>query len=296
MTGDNERLFEIYQADFTYCEAVIKQHSKSFYTAFSQLPKRKAQSVYAIYAFCRQADDLIDLEGNIEGLDQLEQQLTDFEAGKVPNTPIWRALAVVFATFPMDLAPFYDMLNGQRKDISFTQPKDMKALEDYCYYVAGSVGLMLLPLLTDQATKIAEPAKKLGEAMQLTNILRDIGEDYQMGRVYLPKEEMEKFQVTEETLENKATTPAFIALWESLAAQAEERYKQSFEMLPLIHKDCQLALTAAAFIYREQLEAIRKNHYQVFTRKNKISHFRKLQLLREVTSYLEKINRTSSFI
>ncbi len=293
MTGDNERLFEIYQADFTYCEAVIKQHSKSFYTAFSQLPKRKAQSVYAIYAFCRQADDLIDLEGNIEGLDQLEQQLTDFEAGKVPNTPIWRALAVVFATFPMDLAPFYDMLNGQRKDISFTQPKDMKSLEDYCYYVAGSVGLMLLPLLTDQATKIAEPAKKLGEAMQLTNILRDVGEDYQMGRVYLPKEEMEKFQVTEETLENKATTPAFIALWESLAVQAEERYRQSFEMLPLIHKDCQLALTAAAFIYREQLEAIRKNHYQVFTRKNKISHFRKLQLLREVTSYLEKINRTS---
>lgn len=295
MISENERLFEVYHADFAYCETVIKQHSKSFYTAFSQLPKRKAQSVYAIYAFCRRADDLIDLAGNVEGLDQLEQQLIDFGKGKVPNDPIWRALAVVFANFPIDLSPFYDMLNGQRKDISFEQPKDMMTLEVYCYYVAGSVGLMLLPLLTDQSSRIIEPAKKLGEAMQLTNILRDIGEDYQRGRVYLPKEEMEKFQVTEEALNNKSVTPAFIALWESLAVQAEEWYKQSFEMLPLIHKECQLALTSAAFIYREQLEVIRKNNYQVFTRKNKISHFRKLQLLREVTTYLEKINRTSSF-
>ncbi len=296
MTIDNDYLFEVYKEDFTYCESVIRQHSKSFYAAFSQLPKRKAQSVYAIYAFCRQADDLIDLEKDRNGLDQMEQQLAAFEAGHVPNEPIWRALAAVFANFPMDVAPFHDMINGQRKDISFEQPQDMKSLEEYCYYVAGSVGLMLLPLLSDQASKITEPAKKLGEAMQLTNILRDVGEDYRMGRIYLPKEEMIRFQVTDKTLKNQVTSPSFIALWESIADQAEEQYEQSFTMLPLIHKDCQLALTAAAFIYREQLAVIRKNHYQVFTKKNKVSHLRKLQLLGEVTSYLKKINRTSSTI
>ena len=189
----NNDPFQEYQKDFAYCESIIKKNSKSFYLAFSQLPKRKAQSVYAVYAFCRRADDLIDRDNNQAGLRQLERQLLDFNEGKVPNDPVWRALSVVFDNFPMVTAPFFDMLTGQRKDADFKQPETRKDLEEYCYYVAGSVGLMLLPLLTERPADIVVPAKKLGEAMQLTNILRDVGEDYQMGRIYLTKEDMTRF-------------------------------------------------------------------------------------------------------
>lgn len=283
-----EDLFKKYQEDFTYCESIIKKHSKSFYLAFSQLPEQKAKSVYAVYAFCRRADDLIDQEQNKAGLDQLERQLTDFREGKVPNEPIWRALSVVFAYFPMDIAPFFDMIIGQRKDVQFEQPKTRNELEDYCYYVAGSVGLMLLPLLSDRPTEIVSPAKKLGEAMQLTNILRDIGEDYQIGRIYLPVEDMAKFGVTEEMLKEQQSSKQLITLWESIAQYAENLYEESFTMLPLISEDCRQALVSAAFIYREQLNVVRANQYSMTDNKNKINKCRKLQLLHEVKNYLKK--------
>ncbi|EMF0107412.1 phytoene/squalene synthase family protein [Enterococcus hirae] len=283
----NNDPFQEYQKDFAYCESIIKKNSKSFYLAFSQLPKRKAQSVYAVYAFCRRADDLIDRDNNQAGLRQLERQLLDFNEGKVPNDPVWRALSVVFDNFPMVTAPFFDMLTGQRKDADFKQPETRKDLEEYCYYVAGSVGLMLLPLLTERPADIVVPAKKLGEAMQLTNILRDVGEDYQMGRIYLTKEDMTRFGVATTMLKEKQAQKQLVALWESLAQQAETLYEESFEMFPLITEDCRQALASAAFIYREQLNIVRKQHYSLFDNKNKVSHYRKVQLLKEVKSYLK---------
>lgn len=283
----NNDPFQEYQKDFAYCESIIKKNSKSFYLAFSQLPKRKAQSVYAVYAFCRRADDLIDRDNNQAGLRQLERQLLDFNEGKVPNDPVWRALSVVFDNFPMVTAPFFDMLTGQRKDADFKQPETRKDLEEYCYYVAGSVGLMLLPLLTERPADIVVPAKKLGEAMQLTNILRDVGEDYQMGRIYLTKEDMTRFWVATTMLKEKQAQTQLVALWESLAKQAENLYEESFEMFPLITEDCRQALASAAFIYREQLNIVRKQHYSLFDNKNKVSHYRKVQLLKEVKSYLK---------
>ena len=283
----NNDPFQEYQKDFAYCESIIKKNSKSFYLAFSQLPKRKAQSVYAVYAFCRRADDLIDRDNNQAGLRQLERQLLDFNEGKVPNDPVWRALSVVFDNFPMVTAPFFDMLTGQRKDADFKQPETRKDLEEYCYYVAGSVGLMLLPLLTERPADIVVPAKKLGESMQLTNILRDVGEDYQMGRIYLTKEDMTRFGVATTMLKEKQAQTQLVALWESLAKQAENLYEESFEMFPLITEDCRQALASAAFIYREQLNIVRKQHYSLFDNKNKVSHYRKVQLLKEVKSYLK---------
>ncbi|EOA3462958.1 phytoene/squalene synthase family protein [Enterococcus hirae] len=283
----NNDPFQEYQKDFAYCESIIKKNSKSFYLAFSQLPKRKAQSVYAVYAFCRRADDLIDRDNNQAGLRQLERQLLDFNEGKVPNDPVWRALSVVFDNFPMVTAPFFDMLTGQRKDADFKQPETRKDLEEYCYYVAGSVGLMLLPLLTERPADIVVPAKKLGEAMQLTNILRDVGEDYQMGRIYLTKEDMTRFGVATTMLKEKQAQKQLVALWESLAQQAETLYEESFEMFPLITEDCRQALASAAFIYREQLNIVRKQHYSLFDNKNKVSHYRKVQLLKEVKSYIK---------
>ncbi|MGM0238161.1 phytoene/squalene synthase family protein [Enterococcus sp. AZ103] len=288
---NNSTNFSAHKQDFSYCETVIKKHSKTFYTAFSQLPKEKAQSVYAVYAFCRRADDLIDLAQDEAQLQVLADQLVDFENGIVADDPIWRALAVVFATFPMDIQPFYDMIAGQRRDIDFKQPKDLAELTEYCYYVAGSVGLMLLPILSSHAAEIQEPAKKLGEAMQITNILRDIGEDYQMGRIYLPQDQLAAFGVTEKMFNNSKPTQALVTVWEELANYAETLYDDSLVMMPLIDADCRPALLAAAMIYREQLSVIREKDYAMLKQRQAVSKIRKLQLLGEVKETLQQMDQ-----
>lgn len=274
--------FEIYREDFLACEQIIQKASKTFYAAFSQLPKKQAWSIYAVYAFCREADDLIDEEHDIEGLYRLEAELREFENNHVPDRFLWRALAVVFQTFDMNIDAFYDMLSGQKQDFVFQQPKTQAELSSYSYYVAGSVGLMLLPILSDSWREIISQGKKLGEAMQLTNILRDIGEDFVNDRIYLPADVMAECGLTEEMLAQKKVTPQLIAVWENQAEIAEELYRESLTMMPLIHAEARPALLAASYFYREILEVVRKNNYQVFLDKPKVSHLRKLSLLTKI--------------
>jgi phytoene synthase len=279
MKINQQNIFEDRKQAFKICEQTIKQHSKSFYAAFSQLPKKKAQSIYAIYTFCRVADDIVDEEKDAQKLQQLFQELELFEAGSVPNHPMWLALEAVFSEFPMDIRPFYDMLIGQRMDLNFQQPKTQQELLDYAYYVAGSVGLMLLPVLSPTPTKIITPAKKLGEAMQLKNILRDIGEDYRLGRIYLPKEDMLRYQITTTHLEKQIISDNFINLWEALAKKAEKLYNESLEMIPFIANDARHALLSALMIYKELLPEIRRNHYNIYEKKHVVSTRRKIELI-----------------
>jgi 4,4'-diapophytoene synthase len=294
MINKSRNLFDKFSEDFASCEEVIKKHSKSFYSAFSQLPKDKARSVFAIYAFCRQADDAIDRFKDLTLLNDLQHGLQQLEAGTVLDAPIWRALSVVFATYDLPFQPFYDMLTGQRMDLDFQQPATEADLSHYSYYVAGSVGLMLLPILSSSAAEIQTPAKKLGEAMQRTNILRDIGEDLAMNRLYLPKETMERFAVTPQQLKQKKVTTSFIRLWEFEAEIAEKQYEEATLMMPQIDEDCQEALMAALLIYRELLTVIREKKYQVFLKKNVVSIQRKAYLLRSAKQQI-KIYRSESY-
>lgn len=293
MINKESTLFERYKEDFAYCEQIIKKHSKSFYSAFSQLPPEKARSVFAVYAFCRQADDAIDRYQDIVKLNELEHGLRQMACGKVLDTPLWRALSVVFAKYDLQFQPFYDMLAGQRMDLNFQPPETEADLSSYSYSVAGSVGLMLLPILSSQAGKIQEPTKKLGEAMQRTNILRDIGEDLAMNRIYLPKETMQRFEITIQHLRQKKVTESFIQLWEFEALLAEKLYDEALSMMPQIDEDCQEALMAALLIYRELLTVIREKNYQVFLKKNAVSIQRKAFLLRSVKQQI-KTNRSEN--
>ncbi|MHC5247134.1 phytoene/squalene synthase family protein [Enterococcus sp. LJL90] len=283
--------FEIHQKDFLYCEEIIKKASKTFYAAFSQLPEQQAWSIYAVYAFCREADDLIDEDHDIEGLYRLEGELKDFEANKVPDRPLWRALSVVFLNYDMDIQAFYDMLAGQKQDADFKQPQTQAELSQYAYNVAGSVGLMLLPILSDNWREIIPQGKKLGEALQITNILRDIGEDYENGRIYLPAAVMKRYGLTEEMLAAKIIGAELISVWEDQAAIAEKLYVDSLKMMPNINPEARSALLAASYYYREILVVVRNSHYQVFSEKPKVSHLRKLSLLakihQEVTEIVE---------
>ena len=279
-------LFKKHKADFDYCEKIIKKHSKSFYAAFSTLPKEEAMSVYAIYAFCRLADDIVDETADEKKLGQLRSELELFEKREEPDYPIWRALRVVFDTYEMDIGPFYDMITGQEMDLTFEQPKTQKDLEDYSYYVAGSVGLMLLPLLTPNPKEVKEDAIALGVAMQITNILRDVGEDLENNRVYLPQEVMKEYGYTEEMLQNKEINQTFIDLWEHEAKLAERYYDQSLQLIEKMYEQGKKPLLLSLLFYKEILEAVRLSNYDCFTKRNVVSKRRKLELLKEASSFL----------
>lgn len=260
--------------DYDFCEAIIKKHSKSFYYAFSRLPKVKARAVFAIYAFCRIADDSVDTETSeekqVERLAILESELEAFQKGLIIDHPIWRALRDVFDRYSISFQPFFDQLKGQKMDIHYSIPETIEDLEAYSYFVAGSVGLMLLPILASETSHdLTASAVSLGIAMQLTNILRDVGEDYkEKGRIYLPSSEMTAAAYTGKKLDEKIINDSFISIWEKLAVRAEVRYEQFQESILHFDKDSRFPVLLSANIYRNILNTVRQNDYDCFTRKN----------------------------
>ena len=212
--------------DVAWCEAVIRRHSGSFYRSFKRLPPGRAAAVFAVYAFCRLADDSIDLDHDPDQLDQLASRLQEFAAGRTPDEPLWRLLRWAFTTYDLEIAPFFEMIEGQRRDITFVQPETNQDLWDYCYLVAGTVGLMILPLLASPVTAVHRRlAIDLGQAMQMSNILRDLAADYRLGRIYLPAHELAARGIQSEDLGRATPTPALKSYWLELAQGALQRYE-----------------------------------------------------------------------
>ncbi|MET3574393.1 phytoene/squalene synthase family protein [Bhargavaea ullalensis] len=289
------------QHDYLYCETIIKRHSKSFYYAFSRLPKEKAQAVYAIYSFCRMADDIVDREGSrarkMASLKKLEEELNLFECGQEPDTSLWRALRDVFNRFPMDIGPFRDQIAGQRMDLHFRQPSTLPELEKYSYFVAGSVGLALLPIIASQtdSADIRQQAVDLGVAMQLTNILRDIGEDYrQNNRVYLPAANMKRHSFSMKMLGAGSVNPAFISLWEEIAGRAETLYDRFEQQITGYDPDSRLPVLLSARIYRGILAAVRKNGYDCFRRKQSVGQIEKASIYLMVQTNLACLDEAAA--
>ena len=282
--------------DYAYCEKVIKASSKSFYTAFSKLPKDKAKAVYAIYAFCRQADDTVDANEPLalkkENLAILEAELKEFEKGETPNHPMWRALRDVFNRYAMTTSPFYDQLEGQKRDLDFQEITDLAALKDYSYYVAGSVGLMLLPILATKSgitESLKESAVSLGVAMQITNILRDVGEDYRENkRVYLPTELLDRHQVDLAQNVEKGPDNNFIALWEELAEESSRGYVEFEDSISHYDSDCRFPVLVSSKLYSGIMDSVRKNNYDCLSKRNYVPEARMMELILETRKILKK--------
>lgn len=282
--------------DYAYCEKVIKASSKSFYTAFSKLPKDKAKAVYAIYTFCRQADDTVDANEPLalkkENLSILEAELKEFEKGKTPNHPMWRALRDVFNRYAMTTSPFFDQLEGQKRDLDFQEITDLAALKDYSYYVAGSVGLMLLPILATKSgitESLKESAVSLGVAMQITNILRDVGEDYRENkRVYLPTELLDRHQVDLAQNVEKGPDNNFIALWEELAEESSRGYVEFEDSISHYDSDCRFPVLVSSKLYSGIMDSVRKNNYDCLSKRNYVPEARMMELILETRKILKK--------
>ncbi|GGB08640.1 phytoene/squalene synthase family protein [Macrococcus hajekii] len=272
------------EQDYEYCRNIIKKHSKSFYYGFSQLPKDEANAVYAIYTFCRMADDIVDdhqdLAVKIEKLQELKVQMKRFEESISIDHPMWRALSDVRSKFPLDLTMFDKQLEGQMMDLNFSQPRTMEDLHYYSSFVAGSVGELLYPVLADEDTiEGRQMADSLGIAMQLTNILRDIGEDYvQHQRIYLPSDVMKTYGYTEDNLAQLTINESFIEMWERLAQDAESRYNEFYPSISDYKASCRKPLLVATLVYAEVLNEVRRHHYNCLSKRNKVSLWQKNKL------------------
>lgn len=264
--------------DYNYCENIIRKNSKSFYSAFSRLSEEKAKDIYAVYAFCRTVDDIVDLNQSKKQLDLFKSEWENFKRGHVESKPFWKALENTFSRYDMSFSPFDDMIEGQYSDLEFTQPKNQRELENYCYYVAGTVSLMILPILSANHKNLKENAVSLGKAMQITNILRDIGEDYDKKRIYLPISVMEKFGYDEKNLDEKTINKNFIEMWEFEAQRAEELYNVASGNLMLYDKDSVLPVIFSIKLYKDILNSVRSNGYDCLRKKNYVKKPRKIFL------------------
>lgn len=289
------------KSDYKYCESVIKKHSKSFYYAFSNLDSSDRNAVYAIYAFCRLADDAVDNapteSKKMQNLNKIRHELNCFADNNPPDTPVWRALEDVKKHYNISLDMMYRQLDGQQMDINFTQPETLRDLEEYSTYVAGSVGMLLLPIISSGNTEIRENgANSLGVAMQYTNVLRDIGEDFKnLKRIYLPKGWMTEHQITAQDLTSGTVTPQFIELWEKLAVEAERKYDAFMNEIIYYKPEAQLGLTLSVLIYRELLDEVRRNQHDCLSKRQVVSLARKTKIKMDAEKMLKSMKAGHSF-
>ncbi|MCA1062012.1 phytoene/squalene synthase family protein [Rossellomorea sp. AcN35-11] len=271
---------------YDHCENTIKLHSKTFYRAFSLLPKEQKKAVWAVYAFCRQVDDIVD-EGTspFEELRQFEREFESFLSGYYNhNEPMWIALDDVFKRFNMDVQAFRDMIKGQRMDLSERLYVKISDVLDYSYHVASTVGLMLLPILAPgKENQLREDGISLGYAMQLTNILRDIGEDLERGRLYIPQDLLVKYEYTVSDLMEHRNNDAFRSIWEEMASLAEDYYEKAFRTMNLYPLYSRTPVKGAALLYRAILGEVRNNHYNVFSKKHYVSKDTKEKIISSIS-------------
>lgn len=270
---------------YLHCESIIKDHSKTFYNAFMLLPKEKKQAVWAVYAFCRQVDDIVD-EGRDpkEELFGFKQSFAVFLKGQLPSQdPMWLALQDVFRKYEMDVQAFHDMITGQEMDLYKKLYYTEEEVLHYSYHVASTVGLMLLPILApSNKDALRQDAIALGQAMQITNILRDIGEDLERDRIYIPIEKLEQAGYSTEDLKMHIVNNKFISVWEEMANKAEKLYEQAMSSIDLYPLHSRTPVKGAAYLYRAILGSIRKKGYSVFKMKHYVSNEEKREIISQI--------------
>lgn len=272
--------------DIQRCKKIIQKNSLTFYKAFSKIPDRKKRNaIFSVYAFCRYADDIVDEKKDEKKLLRLEKELLSFAKGNIPQHFRWRALKETTRIYygkNYDYKPFFEMIEGQKRDLFHKDYKTLPELLDHCYLVAGTVGLMLLPILAPGKEKKLESfAINLGHAMQLTNILRDVGEDYQNGRIYLPIKLLQKYTYSKKDFSTSKNDIRFRKLFEEIAKNAEMFYKEALSRVNEFPKDSQLPLALSILLYRAILDACRKNNYDVFSKKNYVSTMEKEKIIKD---------------
>ncbi len=277
------------RAAFEYTRQITAHHAKSFYMCTRMLPEEKRWATFAIYGFCRYADNLIDTIRNREMSEILRE--TEFLADELrvayrtgeSQHPIICPFIVVAQRFEIPIDYPLDLLKGVQMDVQHARYKNFDELYVFCYRVAGVVGLMMTHVLEYHDRAAFLYAEKLGVAMQLTNILRDIQEDKRMGRIYLPLDELQKFGCSENGILEERMTPAFKELMIFQVNRAHGYYDAANQGIQMLKTESQFAIRSASRVYRGILKKIEGRDYNPFLGRVFVPKHRKLSImLREI--------------
>ncbi|MGG6296757.1 15-cis-phytoene synthase CrtB [Leptolyngbya sp. AN02str] len=281
------------EESYERCRQVTEEYAKTFYLGTLLMSEQKRRAIWAIYVWCRRTDELVDgpqAQFTTEAtLDAWEQNLESIFAGH-PIDDVDIALVDTLQRFPMDIQPFRDMIEGQRMDLYRNRYQTFEELNLYCYRVAGTVGLMSCAVMgIDELGRTApwsgqpyDPqaqAIALGVANQLTNILRDVGEDARRGRIYLPLDDLALFDYTEDDLMNGVIDDRWRALMKFQIQRARKYFTEAEQGISHLSRDARFPVWAALMLYRQILDAVERNQYDVFSKRAYVSTGRKFLLL-----------------
>ncbi|NTV63107.1 MAG: phytoene/squalene synthase family protein [Oscillochloris sp.] len=257
-----QRLAEAYH----YCDQLIREHSKSFFLSTQFLPTPKRRAVRAFYAFCRVTDDTVDQADNdpIRALAEWVQQAR--ATYPITDNPVLLAWHDTRTTYNLSPGLVDELLAGVAMDLSINRYATFADLWLYCYRVASVVGLLSMGV-TGAAPGAAPYAIKLGVALQMTNILRDVGEDVKRGRVYLPEEDLQRFGLTADDILHGVYDERFRTMMKFQVERTYQLYDESWDGIGLLPEDSRFAVAAAARVYRGILDNLVANNYDSYTRR-----------------------------
>ena len=261
-----------------YCQQKAAASGSSFYYSFLFLPAHRRRAITALYAFCREVDDVVDETGEMQvaaaKLAWWRAELANLDAGN-PQHPVTKALAPHAQAYAIDSKKLNEIIDGMEMDLTQTRYLDWPGLERYCHRVAGVVGLLAAGIFGYRDARTLEYARDLGIAFQLTNIVRDVGEDARKNRIYLPMDDLKRFEVPASDILNGRQTPEFRALMKFEAERARSYYRKAMDALPAGDRRAQRPGLIMAAIYRTLLEEIERDGFKVLAQKTSLTPLRK---------------------
>jgi len=262
-----------------YCQDKAAKSGSSFYYAFLFLPPPRRAAITALYAFCREVDDVVDETSDTAlaatTLGWWRAEIDRLFAG-APTHPVTLALAPHLAAYDITRAHLLEIIAGMELDLHQSRYLDFAGLAHYCHHVAGVVGILSSRIFGSSGAAIDAYAEKLGLAVQLTNIIRDVGEDARIGRIYLPSEDLQRFGVTAADLLNARGGPAFESLMKFQADRARSIYDEAMALLPPGERRIQRPGLIMGAIYRTLLDEIERAHFAVLNQRIGLTPVRKL--------------------
>ena len=273
------------ELSYTYNRQILKFYSKSFFISTLLLPRKKRKAVFALYGFCRFADNLVDKPRNrsrddlINEIQYLGEELKVAYHSGASEHPVLAAFVDVAKQYKIPIEYPCDLFKGLLMDVEHQHYKNFDDLHLFCHRVAGVIGLMMTHILGYTDNKAFDYASKLGIAMQLTNILRDVQEDKNNNRIYLPLEDMEKFNVNEDDILKEKYSSHIKELIKFSANRAHQYYEEALPGVKMLTKECQFAIYSASDIYRYILDEIRRNDYNPFIGRVFTTQTKKIQII-----------------
>ena len=284
---------------YNYCQRIAKDNARNFYYAFRTLPAAKRNAIYAVYAYCRICDDIADgdlsADGKLREFAQVRRSLLALHPSSY-GAPIFDALHHAADAYQIPYAYFEQILQGVEIDITKSRFASFDDLREYCYKVASVVGLVCIKIFGYTDASAEKYAIDMGIAMQLTNILRDVKEDAERDRIYIPQDEMVCFGCTEAELMSGALTDSFRTLMAYQTARAQTYFKSSEPLFSLIDSDADACPRLMHTTYRRILNRIEQSGFNVFERRIGLSASEKFLLLAQLglSSALTALRRAST--